>query len=147
MPTRTARTAWDGGFLDGSGQVELASSGLATFDVSWPKRVDDDNSNTTTPEELVGAAHSACFSMAMTKALEDSGATPGSLDVTADVTFGPDPNGGMKITGIALTVQGKADGIDAAGFEAAAQAAKTGCPVSKALGGTDITVDAALETA
>jgi lipoyl-dependent peroxiredoxin len=147
MPTRTARTAWDGGFQDGTGQVELTSSGLATFDVSWPKRVDDDNSDTTTPEELVGAAHSACFSMALSKELEDSGATPGSLDVTADVTFGPDPNGGMKITGIALTVRGKADGIDAAGFESAAQAAKAGCPVSKALGGTDITVDASLESA
>jgi len=120
MPTRTARTAWDGGFQDGSGQVELSSSGLATFDVSWPKRVDDDNTDTTTPEELVGAAHSACFSMALTKELEDRGATPGSLDVTADVSFGKDPNGGMKITDIALTVRGKANGIDAAGFEEAA---------------------------
>ncbi len=147
MPTRTARTTWDGGFQDGSGQVELSSTGLATFDVSWPKRVDDDNTDTTTPEELVGAAHSACYSMALTKELEDRGATPGSLDVTADVSFGPDPNGGMKITDIALTVRGKADGIDAAGFEEAAKAAKIGCPVSKALGGTDITVDAALESA
>jgi osmotically inducible protein OsmC len=146
MPTRTARTAWDGGFLDGSGQTELTSSGLATFDVSWPKRVDDANTDTTTPEELVGAAHSACYAMSLTKAIEDSGATPQSLDVTADVTFGPDPNGGMKVTGIVLTVRGEADGIDAAGFEEAAQAAKTGCPISKALGGTDITVDATLET-
>ena len=147
MPTRTARTAWDGGFMDGSGQTELTSSGLATFDVSWPKRVDDDNSDTTTPEELVAAAHSACYSMAFSKVLEDSGATPQSLDVTADVSFGPDPNGGMKITGIVLTVKGEADGIDAAGFEEAAKAAGKGCPVSKALGGTDITVDAELVTA
>jgi osmotically inducible protein OsmC len=85
--------------------------------------------------------------MSLTKALEDSGANPQSLDVTADVTFGPDPNGGMKITGIALSVRGEADGVDAAGFEQAAQAAKTGCPISKALGGTDITVEATLETA
>ncbi len=147
MLTRTARTTWTGGFLDGSGRTELTSSGLATFDVSWPQRVDDDNRDTTTPEELVGAAHSACFSMAMTKALEDAGATPRSLDVTADVSFGPDPNGGKKITGIALTVRGEVDGIDTAGFETAAEAAKTGCPVSKALGGTDITVDATLESA
>ena len=147
MPVRTARTAWDGGFKDGSGQVELTSSGLATFDVSWPKRVDDDNTDTTTPEELVGAAHSACYSMAMSKALEDGGATPQSLDVTADVTFGPDPNGGMKITGIVLTVRGEADGIDEAAFLEAAEAAKVGCPVSKALTGVDITLDAALVTA
>ena len=147
MATRSARTAWNGGLMDGSGQVELTSSGLATFDVSWPKRVDDDNSDTTTPEELVGAAHSACYAMSLTKALEDSGANPQSLDVTADVTFGPDPNGGMKVTGIVLTVRGEAEGIDAAGFEAAAQAAKTGCPISKALGGTEISVEAALETA
>ena len=147
MPVRTARTAWDGGFTDGSGQVELTSSGLATFDVSWPKRVDDDNSDTTTPEELVGAAHSACYSMAMSKALEDAGATPQSLDVTADVTFGPDPNGGMKITGIVLTVRGEADGIDEAAFLEAAEAAKVGCPISKALTGVEISLDAALETA
>lgn len=147
MPTRTARTAWDGGFQDGTGQVELTSSGAATFDVSWPKRVDENNADTTTPEELVGAAHSACFSMAFSKVLEDSGATPRSLDVTADVSFGPDPNGGMKITGIKLTVRGEAEGIDAAGFEEAAQAAKAGCPVSKALTGVDITLDATLETA
>ena len=146
MPTSSARTTWNGGFNEGSGQVELKTSGLATFDVSWPKRVDDDNNDTTTPEELVGAAHSACYSMALTLELENSGATPGSLDVTADVSFGPDPDGGMKITGIALTVRGKAEGIDAAGFEQAAQAAKTGCPVSKALTGVEITLDAALES-
>jgi osmotically inducible protein OsmC len=147
MPVRTARTAWDGGFKDGSGQAELTSSGLATFDVSWPQRVDDDNTTTTTPEELVGAAHSACYAMSLTKALEDKGATPQSLDVTAEVSFGPDPDGGFKITNIALTVRGEADGIDAAGFEEAAQAAKVGCPISKALRATDITLDAALETA
>jgi lipoyl-dependent peroxiredoxin len=147
MPTRTARTAWDGGFKDGSGQAELTSSGLATFDVSWPKRVDDDNDTTTTPEELVGAAHSACYAMSIAKALEDRGGSPQSLEVTADVSFGEDPNGGFKVTGIALTVRGEVDGIDAAGFEEAAQAAKTGCPISKALGGTDITLDATLVTA
>ena len=146
MPTRTARTAWDGGFKEGSGQVELTSSGLATFDVSWPKRVDDDNTDTTTPEELVGAAHSACYSMSLTKTLEDAGATPQSLDVTADVTFGPDPNGGMKITGILLTVRGEADDIDEAAFLEAAEAAKVGCPISKALTGVEVTLDAALQT-
>ena len=147
MPTRTARTAWDGGFQDGAGQTELTSSGLATFDVSWPKRVDDENNDTTTPEELLAAAHASCFSMAFSKVLEDKGATPRSLDVTADVSFGPDPDGGMMISGIKLTVRGEVEGIDAAGFDEAADAAKSGCPVSKALGGTDITVEATLETA
>jgi osmotically inducible protein OsmC len=147
MPTRTARTAWDGGFKDGSGQAELTSSGLATFDVSWPKRVDDANDNTTTPEELVGAAHSACYAMSIAKALEDRGGSVQSLEVTADVSFGPDPNGGFKITEIALSVRGQVDGIDAGVFEEAAQAAKVGCPISKALTGVDITVDAALDSA
>jgi osmotically inducible protein OsmC len=148
MPTRTARTAWNGGLQDGSGQVELTSSGLATYDVSFPKRAADDADGTTSPEELVAAAHSACYAMSLSKALADRGATPQTLDVKADVTLGPDPAGGFRITKIALTVRGEADGVDEAGFVEAAEAAKTGCIISKALTGVDeITLDAALETA
>ena len=147
MPTRTARTAWDGGFKDGSGQTELTSSGLATFDVSFPKRASDDGGGATNPEELVAASHSACYSMSLAKLLEDAGATPQTLDVTAEVTIGPDPEGGLKLTGIALTVRAEVEGIDDAGFQEAAQAAKAGCPISKALAAVDITLDAALETA
>lgn len=145
MPTRTARTAWNGGLQDGSGQVELTSSGLGTFGVSWPKRVSDTADGTTSPEELIAAAHSACFPMALSKVIADAGGTPIALDVTADVSFGPDPAGGNMITGIKLTVRGEVEGIDEATFIECAEKAKVGCPVSKALAAVDITLDAALE--
>lgn len=145
MPTRTARTAWNGGLMDGSGQAELSSSGLGTFDVSWPKRIADNADGGTSPEELIAAAHSACYAMSLSSEIGKAGGTPHALDVTADVTVGPDPAGGVRITGIKLTVRGEVDGLDAAGFVAAAETAKVGCPVSKALTGTDITLDAALE--
>ncbi|WP_068280364.1 OsmC family protein [Aldersonia kunmingensis] len=144
MPTRTARTEWTGGLQDGSGRVTLASSGVGTYDVSFPKRSADDADGTTSPEELIAAAHSACFSMALSAEIGRAGGTPQSLDVSADVTLGPDPAGGFRLTGIQITVRGKVDGLDADGFEKAAQTAKAGCPVSKALTGVDITLDAAL---
>lgn len=144
MPTRTARTAWTGGLQDGTGSVELSSSGAGTFDVSFPKRAADEADGTTSPEELIAAAHSACYSMALSGGIAAAGGTPGSLDVTADVSLGPDPAGGFRLTGIKLTVRGKVEGLDEDGFVKAAQAAKEGCPVSKALTGVEITLDAAL---
>lgn len=144
MPTRTARTAWTGGLQDGTGGVELSSSGAGTFDVSFPKRAADEADGTTSPEELIAAAHSACYSMALSGGIAAAGGTPGSLDVTADVSLGPDPEGGFRLTGIKLTVRGKVEGLDEDGFVKAAQAAKEGCPVSKALTGVEITLDAAL---
>ena len=145
MPTRTARTAWNGSLEKGSGQVELTSSGVGTYDVSFPKRAADDAGGTTSPEELIAAAHSSCYAMQLSAFIAEAGGTPQSLDVQAAVTLGPDPSGGFAITGIALTVRGEVEGLDAAGFEKAAQAAKDGCPVSKALTGTTITLDAALD--
>jgi lipoyl-dependent peroxiredoxin len=145
MPTRTARTGWTGTLEQGSGQVELTSSKLATFEVSFPKRAADDAGGFTSPEELIAAAHSACFAMALSNEVAQAGGTPQALDVQADVSLGPDPAGGFKLTGIKLTVRGEVDGISADQFVAAAQAAKAGCPVSKALTGVDITLDAALE--
>jgi osmotically inducible protein OsmC len=148
MPTRQARTAWDGGLQDGSGQVELSSSGLGTFNVSFPKRASDDNDGTvTTPEELLAASHTACYAMSLSNEIAQSGGTPVTLDVSADVSLGPDPNGGFKITAINLKVRAEADGIDNAAFQAAADKAKAGCPISKALAAVPITLDAALETA
>jgi osmotically inducible protein OsmC len=146
MTVRSARTAWTGTLQDGSGRTELASSGLGTFDVSWPKRTSDSADGSTSPEELIAAAHASCYAMAFSGGIAKAGGTPQSLDVTADVSFGPDPAGGFKITGIKLTVRGRVDGMDAAGFEKAAQEAKVGCPVSKALTGVDITLDASLES-
>ncbi|MFD6676530.1 OsmC family peroxiredoxin [Rhodococcus zopfii] len=145
MPTRTARTAWNGGLQDGSGQVELSSSGRGTFDVSFPKRAADDADGTTSPEELIAAAHSSCFAMQLSALIAEAGGTPQSLEVTADVSLGPDPAGGFRLTGITLTVRGEVAGLDAAGFAEAAQAAKAGCPVSKALTGVEISLDASLE--
>ncbi|MGY1610155.1 MULTISPECIES: OsmC family peroxiredoxin [unclassified Geodermatophilus] len=146
MPTRTARTAWNGTLQQGSGQVELSSSKVGTFEVNFPKRAADDAGGTTSPEELVAAAHSACFAMALSNEIGKAGGTPQSLEISADVTLGQ-KDGAPHITRIALTVRGEVDGLDADGFENAAQAAKVGCPVSKALAGVDeITLDAALES-
>src|SRR3954451_13269178 len=140
MPTRTARTAWNGSLQEGSGQVELSSSKVGTYEVNFPKRAAEDAGGTTSPEELIAAAHSACFAMSLSNAIAQAGGTPESLEVAADVTLGPDQqNGGFRLTGIRLTVRGEVEGLDAAGFEKAAQEAKAGCPVSKALTGVDIT--------
>jgi lipoyl-dependent peroxiredoxin len=145
MPTRTARTAWTGTLQEGSGKVELSSSKIATYDVSFPKRAADYADGTTSPEELIAAAHSSCYAMQLSSLVAAAGGTPVALDVQADVTLGPDPAGGFRLTGILLTVRGEVEGLDAAGFEKAAQDAKAGCPVSKALTGVEITLDAALE--
>jgi osmotically inducible protein OsmC len=144
MPTRTARTAWNGGLNDGSGQVELSSSKVGTYDVSFPKRAADDAGGTTSPEELIAAAHSACYAMQFSAVLGEAGGTVESLDVKADVSLGPD-TAGFKLTGIVLTVHGEVTGIDEATFLKAADEAKATCPVSKALTGVDISLDAALE--
>ena len=147
MPTRSARTAWNGGLQDGSGQVELTSSGVGTYDVSFPKRAAENADGTTSPEELVAAAHSSCYAMQLSALIAEAGGTPQSLEVTADVSLGEDKEaGGFKLTGIKLTVRGEVEGLDEAGFKDAAEKAKAGCPISKALAGVDITLDAALES-
>jgi osmotically inducible protein OsmC len=125
--------------MEGAGQVTLDSSGLGTYDVTWASRAEDPNGRTS-PEELVGAAHSACFSMALSHALAQAGTPPQALDTKADVTFQP----GEGITGIVLTVRGTVPGVSADDFTQAAETAKASCPVSKALTGTTITLDASL---
>ena len=127
------------------GKVELTSSKLATYEVSFPRRAADDAGGSTSPEELIAAAHSSCYAMQLSALIGQAGGTPQALDVQADVSLGPDPAGGFKLTGIKLTVRGEVDGLNAEQFLEAAQAAKVGCPVSKALTGVDITLDAALE--
>ena len=143
MSTRTARTAWNGTLMEGSGQVELTSSGAGTFDVSFPRRTAEEAVGTS-PEELIAAAHTSCFAMQLSGVIAAAGGTPVALEVSADVTLRPDPAGGLHITTIALTVRGEVEGLDAAGFQAAAENAKATCPVSKALTGTEITLDASL---
>lgn len=136
---RHATTRWEGSLRDGAGRVTLDSSGIGTYDVSWPARSKEPNGKTS-PEELIAAAHSSCFSMALSGALSKADTPPTSLDVTADVTFEP----GKGITGIHLTVVGSVEGVDEGTFVKAAEDAKENCPVSQALTGTTITVEASL---
>ena len=135
--TRSAATTWHGSLLEGSGRVELESSGLGGFDVTWASRAEDP-AGRTSPEELIAAAHSSCFSMALSSGLAKAGTPPESLDTSAEVTFQP----GQGITGIVLRVHGVVPGLSADAFEAAAQDAKANCPVSKALAATPITLEA-----
>jgi osmotically inducible protein OsmC len=135
---RTAEAHWEGSLFEGQGEVELVSSGMGHFEVTWASRAEQPNGKTS-PEELIAAAHSTCFSMQLSGFLARGGNPPTSLDTRADVTFDP-PN----ITGIKLTVTGVVPGITAEQFDAAAEDAKQNCPVSKALTGTTITVEATL---
>ena len=137
--TRTSKTHWEGSLMEGAGQVTLESSGIGTYDVSWPARAEAPNGKTS-PEELIAAAHSTCFSMALSNGLAKGGTPPTTVDTTADVTVQP----GVGITGIHLTVVGSVEGVSAEDFAAAAEDAKKNCPVSQALTGTTITLDASL---
>jgi lipoyl-dependent peroxiredoxin len=141
MPTRRAHTTWTGGLEDGTGSVTLVSSGIGSYELSFPKRAADDAGGTTSPEELIAAAHAGCFAMQFSAMLGAAGGRDQSLDVTADVTLGPDPAGGFRISGIVLTVNGSAQGVSPADFATIAAEAKAGCPVSKALAGTTITLE------
>ena len=124
MPTRTARTAWNGSLETGEGQVELSSSKIGTYDVSFPKRAAEEANGFTSPEELLAAAHSACYAMQFSAVLGAAGGTVEALDVKADVTLGPDGNGGFELKNIHLTVRGEVTGIDAATFAQAANDAR-----------------------
>jgi osmotically inducible protein OsmC len=142
MPTRTSRTAWKGSLEEGSGRVELSSSGVGTFDVSFPKRSAEKAEGTTSPEELIAAAHSSCYAMQFSALVGEAGGTVESLDVSADVSLGPEQGGGFKLTGIVLNVSGDISGIDADAARKAAEDAKATCPVSKALSGVEISLKA-----
>jgi lipoyl-dependent peroxiredoxin len=137
--TSEARTAWKGSLFEGSGDVTLATSGAGTFPVNWKARSEGSGS-VTTPEELIAAAHSSCFSMALSHALAENGTPPESVDATASVTFVP----GTGITGSHLNVHATVPGLDAATFERIAGEAKANCPVSQALAGIEITLEATL---
>lgn len=137
--TSEATTAWQGALFDGSGEVTFVSSGLGTFDVNWKAR-SEGSTSVTTPEELIAAAHSSCFSMAFSLALAENGTPPESIDTTASVTFKP----GTGITGSHLNVNAVVPGLDPEEFERLAQEAKAGCPVSQALAGVEITIEATL---
>ena len=133
--TRSARAQWHGSLMDGSGEVTLASSGIGTYPVSWAARSAAPD-GVTSPEELIAAAHSTCFSMALAHALAQSGTPATRLDTSAEVDFEP----GTGITAIRLSVAGEVPGLDAASFRTIAEQAKERCPVSQALQGVPITL-------
>ena len=138
---RRAAVTWSGDLLSGSGTItEVTSGAFGPLDVSWPARTEEPNGRTS-PEELIAAAHASCYCMALSHGLAGAGTPPDELSATATVTFVP----GTGITKSVLTVVGRVPGVDEAGFIAAAQAAKDGCPVSQALkGNVELSVEATL---
>ena len=139
---RRADVTWNGSLMDGSGTIRSTTSGaFGDLPVSWAARSEDETGGKTSPEELIAAAHAACFSMALSNVLAKEGNAPDELKTSATVTFQP----GEGITKIALTVEGAVPGIGEDAFLEAAANAKENCPVSKALASVpEITLDARL---
>jgi osmotically inducible protein OsmC len=142
MPTRNAHAEWNGSIAEGGGTMALGS-GAFEGKYSFKSRMEDGPG--TNPEELIGAAHAGCFSMALAVVLGEGGHEPESITTDAKVRFGKEGDG-WAIQGITLTTRGRVPGLDEDGFREAARAAKDNCPVSKALAATDISLDAALES-
>jgi len=139
---RRAEVRWQGSLLEGSGTIDSTTSGaVGGLGVTWKARSEDEHGGLTSPEELIAAAHAACFSMALSGGLARAETPAEELRTAATVTFQP----GEGITRIALTVEGTVPGLDADGFRSAAEVAKENCPVSKALASVpEITVEAKL---
>jgi len=143
MAERTATTGWDGDLAHGNGVLNGASGALNDLSVTWASRTQRSEGKTS-PEELLAAAHSSCFAMALSHGLTEAGHQPEHLDITANVTL-DERDGAPTVTTSELTVRGRVPGLDQAGFEQAAAEAAKGCPVSRALTGVEITVNATLE--
>jgi osmotically inducible protein OsmC len=143
MPSRDATTHWEGGLQTGKGEVTLDSSNAGSFSVSFPTRAGNPDGQTS-PEELIAAAHSSCLAMNLSGVLEAQKLVADSIDVSAKVTLGPAKGGGFEISGIAIILRAKLDGVTDEQFAEFAKTAERTCPVSKALAGTTITLDAAL---
>ena len=141
MAIRSASAVWKGDLREGRGSVST-ESGAVDGPYTFKSRFEDGPE--TNPEELIGAAHAGCYSMALANILAGAGHTPDSISTTAEVKLEM-LDDGPTITSVALTTRGRVPGIDASAFLEHAEAAKAGCPVSRALGAVDITLDAALE--
>lgn len=137
--TQSATTTWSGNLASGQGSVNLDTSSKGTFDVSWRARAEETGGQTS-PEELIAAAHSSCFSMALSHALGEAGYTPEKIETNSKVTF----VAGEGIKSSALTLKAVVPGIEEDEFQKIAQGAKEGCPVSQALSGIEITLEAEL---
>lgn len=143
MAKRTASARWDGTLSEGVGTMEFGS-GAFSGGYSFASRFEEGEG--TNPEELVGAAHAGCFSMAFSLGLEQAGHVAESIETDAEVHLTPAEGGGFEISRIDLSTRGLVAGIDAEEFARLAEQAKQACPVSKALAGVaDVNVDAALE--
>jgi osmotically inducible protein OsmC len=139
----TANAVWEGDLAHGGGRVAPASGAFPEQEVTWASRTRR-SAGKTSPEELIAAAHAACYAMAFSNTLADGGHTPERVEVSATATF--EVEGGPRITTMDLVVRGRVPGIDESEFQEAAAAAKDGCPVSGALkGNVDIRLDATLE--
>jgi osmotically inducible protein OsmC len=140
---RSAEVTWQGDLLSGSGEIHEAPSGaFGPLAVTWAARADEEPGDTTSPEELLAAAHAACFAMALSSTLAKAGHTPERLETSATVTFVP----GTGVTKSALTVVGAVPGLDEPAFVELAEQAKVGCPISGALkGNVELTLDARLQ--
>ena len=143
--TRSATTVWQGDLHAGSGHVTADTTGLfRELPVSWASRTEEP-AGRTSPEELLAAAHAACFSMAFSNGLAKAGQAAERLETRADVTF-EKQDGGWRVKSSHITVRGRAPGMDEATFREAAETARDGCPVSQALkGNVELSVDATLE--
>ena len=137
---RRAEVTWNGSLLEGGGRIDSTTSGvLGQQELTWKARAEDDPGSTTSPEDLIAAAHASCFAMALSHELAQAGTPAEELKTSATVTFQP----GEGITKIALTVRGRGTGLDEASFLSAAETAKASCPVSAALAAVpEITLDA-----
>jgi len=144
MADRTANTVWEGDLAHGNGTLSLKSGATPELPVTWASRTERSDGKTS-PEELIAAAHSSCFSMALSHELTEAGNKPDRLEVSSTVTLDL-VDGAPTVTTSKLTVRGKVPGIDQAAFEEAAAGAGKNCPISRALGGVDIQVDATLES-
>jgi osmotically inducible protein OsmC len=143
---RRADVTWTGDLPSGKGLVSASTSGaFKDLEVTWASRSEAANGRTS-PEELVAAAHASCFAMALSAGLGRGGTPPQQLSVSSTVTF--DRVGeGFKVVSSAIDVRGRVPGLDAAGFQKAADAAKEGCPISQALkGNVDVSLNATLES-
>ncbi len=139
---KTASAHWQGDIKDGKGTISTESGALSQVPYGFNTRFEDQPGSN--PEELLGAAHAGCFSMALSKELGEAGMTAERIETRADVTLDKQA-GGFAITAVHLSLRAKIPGADRAAFEKAVENAKTGCPVSKVLN-ADITLDAVLDT-
>jgi lipoyl-dependent peroxiredoxin len=143
MAERNAKCTWKGDLAHGDGNLSAGSGALSDLEVTWASRTERSQGKTS-PEELIAAAHSSCFAMALSHELTESGNAPEQLEVSANVTL-DERDGNPTVTTSELTVSGRVPGIDQEAFIKAATNAGKGCPVSRALGGVEISVNATLE--